>query len=584
MAISLLFSHNFVLNSIASPLHRKVKRSTYTSVSSTESAEDDFVPYTYVIEILHDQEDDHQISREKDKQNNKKTTETKRLEREDSPDNVAIASDLHAQKTDYIRPRLKSEDIKKIVEVFIEEGHDKSAYDHKAYDKFSKGWDNKEGSSRKITEGEASSIAKEHTDYTLIDDNMVDRPDQLAESSDIEQGHSSEKLSNVSPSIEASHLDTPQNEQRKSKIKIFPKESRHYRPLKLTRNIHEKNKNHNILEFSSKKSDSSTFRPSQKLPNNYELYNKNGNLKLFKPNFYVFPIKTPNHSVHQTLTEPHNTYVSTFPKINDAFKLSSQQLHSGVLAQPFSPSNLSPKRQNFPFPRFPPKSKVRSKSSSNYNEAATAAMPTPYQKTQTKNQRKRYLNPKYPNIYSDMKLVSRPKMFHKANSKLISPSMQIQASSNPTHSQKALINLEEYYILPNDKENRKFNSTRNSNKIHQNPLNFNKKLLPERKFQEPTIVNAHKTEKDSLPKKKPYQPNVNFSRFQDKFQFGFSKAFLDKKPCLSPVPVTANPAIGTFVPHRGPGKWYTEGGPPKGQIDIYREKVYTPILKAALCL
>lgn len=86
--------------------------------------EDDFVPYTYIIEYTRTSDDDTLAS----------------ASRDDAP--VQLESHAHASSSSTShQPRLVSEDVTKKVAIYIEEGYDRGAYDHRGYDKVSKGWD-----------------------------------------------------------------------------------------------------------------------------------------------------------------------------------------------------------------------------------------------------------------------------------------------------------------------------------------------------------------------------------------------------------------------------------------------------------
>lgn len=86
--------------------------------------EDDFVPYTYIIEYTRTSDDDTLAS----------------ASRDDVP--VQVESHAHASSSSTShQPRLVSEDVTKKVAIYIEEGYDRGAYDHRGYDKVSKGWD-----------------------------------------------------------------------------------------------------------------------------------------------------------------------------------------------------------------------------------------------------------------------------------------------------------------------------------------------------------------------------------------------------------------------------------------------------------
>lgn len=104
------------------PIRLHKQRNNSSSAEDIEKGiDEDFTPYTYIIEYTHSYSEDIIPSASHDR-----LTVTKAL----SP----TSSDRKKE------PRLISEDIRKKVEIFIEEGYDRGAYDHKGYDKISKKW------------------------------------------------------------------------------------------------------------------------------------------------------------------------------------------------------------------------------------------------------------------------------------------------------------------------------------------------------------------------------------------------------------------------------------------------------------
>ncbi|KAF2361554.1 hypothetical protein FHG87_007694, partial [Trinorchestia longiramus] len=86
---------------------------------------DRFIPYTYIIELKETYEDDL------------------------SPQSSQSFSTLDPTMQHHIKnlrsnehkPRLKSEEVLKKVEIFIEKGYDRGAYDHKGFDDHTRAWD-----------------------------------------------------------------------------------------------------------------------------------------------------------------------------------------------------------------------------------------------------------------------------------------------------------------------------------------------------------------------------------------------------------------------------------------------------------
>lgn len=104
--------------------HSKVPGLTERGEGDEKTDEkDDFIPYTYIIEYTRSSEDDTLASASHD----------------DAP--VQVESHAHAGSSSTShQPRLVSEDVTKKVAIYIEEGYDRGAYDHRGYDKVSKGW------------------------------------------------------------------------------------------------------------------------------------------------------------------------------------------------------------------------------------------------------------------------------------------------------------------------------------------------------------------------------------------------------------------------------------------------------------
>ncbi|KAG7159256.1 hypothetical protein Hamer_G016657 [Homarus americanus] len=87
------------------------------------SEEDDFIPYTYIIEYTHSFNDETLPSA--------------------SHDSHVVVDPHTSPKATHVQkkePRLISEDIYKKVAIYTEEGYDRGAYDHQGYEKVNKNW------------------------------------------------------------------------------------------------------------------------------------------------------------------------------------------------------------------------------------------------------------------------------------------------------------------------------------------------------------------------------------------------------------------------------------------------------------
>ena len=110
-----------------------------------------FIPYTYVIEL----------------------SET--VESEGIPQGSATSLDVahtvphNSISAAYWIPRLKSEEVKKKVEVFIEKGYDRGAYDHKGFEDHNSKWNKYKEVEKEKYGGSVSSKTRENEVFGIID-------------------------------------------------------------------------------------------------------------------------------------------------------------------------------------------------------------------------------------------------------------------------------------------------------------------------------------------------------------------------------------------------------------------------------
>lgn len=110
---------------------------------------DKFIPYTYIIEMSETYEDDRQPV-------DSETSQTTH------PGTLQSLGSAYQH-----RPRLKSEDTIKKVEIFIEKGYDRGAYDHKGYQDHNSKWDKYKESEEGRYGGSSSSKTRENEKYHL---------------------------------------------------------------------------------------------------------------------------------------------------------------------------------------------------------------------------------------------------------------------------------------------------------------------------------------------------------------------------------------------------------------------------------
>lgn len=108
---------------------------------------DAFIPYTYVIELSETYEGDSapQASHNQHQLNS--------------------ANPIGNHLVQLYQPRLKSEEVLKKVEVYVEKGFDRGAYDHKGYEDHDSKWDNYKETVKGKYRGGSSSKTREHENY-----------------------------------------------------------------------------------------------------------------------------------------------------------------------------------------------------------------------------------------------------------------------------------------------------------------------------------------------------------------------------------------------------------------------------------
>ena len=109
-----------------------------------------FIPYTYVIELSETYEDD--LASQGSTHSNAKALQVL--------PNIQSSTDGQMQVN---QPRLKSEEVEKKVEIYIEQGYDRGAYDHKGYEDYNSKWDKYKETVKGKYGGSSSSKTRENS-------------------------------------------------------------------------------------------------------------------------------------------------------------------------------------------------------------------------------------------------------------------------------------------------------------------------------------------------------------------------------------------------------------------------------------